>query len=46
MDPSTAGSSVRFDPPNPKDRSIVFHKRESGNLLVLSHCFDAHFLFL
>ncbi|KAJ6500171.1 hypothetical protein C8R47DRAFT_1211730 [Mycena vitilis] len=25
-DPSTAGSSVRFDPPNPKDVSITFHK--------------------
>ncbi|KAN0091136.1 hypothetical protein V8E55_004702 [Tylopilus felleus] len=25
-DPSTAGSSVRFDPPNPKDRSITIHK--------------------
>ncbi|EJD03112.1 uncharacterized protein FOMMEDRAFT_156484 [Fomitiporia mediterranea MF3/22] len=25
-DPSTAGSSVRFDPPNPNDRSITFHK--------------------
>ncbi|KDQ57640.1 hypothetical protein JAAARDRAFT_35330 [Jaapia argillacea MUCL 33604] len=24
--PSTAGSSVRFDPPNPKDRSVTFHK--------------------
>ncbi|KAG1731502.1 uncharacterized protein EDB91DRAFT_1058741 [Suillus paluster] len=25
-DPSTAGSSVRFDPPNTGDRSITFHK--------------------
>ncbi|KAJ3984757.1 hypothetical protein F5890DRAFT_1474338 [Lentinula detonsa] len=25
-DPSTAGSSVRFDPPDPRDRSISFHK--------------------
>ncbi|KAI6040310.1 hypothetical protein EDC04DRAFT_2894291 [Pisolithus marmoratus] len=25
-DPSTAGSSVRFDPPNKRDRSITFHK--------------------
>ncbi|KIM45307.1 hypothetical protein M413DRAFT_441989 [Hebeloma cylindrosporum] len=25
-DPSTAGSSVRFDPPNPNDRPITFHK--------------------
>lgn len=25
-DPSTAGSSVRFDPPNDEDRSITFHK--------------------
>ena len=25
-DPSTAGSSVRFDPPNPKDKSITIHK--------------------
>ncbi|KAI0645959.1 hypothetical protein C8Q79DRAFT_967138 [Trametes meyenii] len=24
--PSTAGSRVRFDPPNPRDRSITFHK--------------------
>jgi hypothetical protein len=32
IDPSTAGSSVRFDPPNPKDRSITFHKRKSGSL--------------
>ena len=30
IDPSTAGSSVRFDPPNPKDNSITFHKRELG----------------
>ena len=30
IDPSTAGSSVRFDPPNPKDNSITFHKREPG----------------
>ena len=29
IDPSTAGSSVRFDPPNQKDRSITFHKRKS-----------------
>lgn len=28
IDPSAAGSSVRFDPPNPKDRSITFHKRK------------------
>ncbi|KAJ7593978.1 hypothetical protein C8J56DRAFT_1012387 [Mycena floridula] len=26
FDPSTAGSSVRFDPPDPKDRAISFHK--------------------
>lgn len=26
-DPATAGSSVRFDPPDPRDRSITFHKR-------------------
>lgn len=32
IDPSTAGSSVRFDPPNPKDRSITFHKRKPGPL--------------
>jgi len=25
-DPSTAGSSVRFDPPNKNDRPITFHK--------------------
>ncbi|KAI0093110.1 hypothetical protein BDY19DRAFT_989781 [Irpex rosettiformis] len=25
-DPSTAGSSVRFDPPDPRDRPITFHK--------------------
>ncbi|KAI6121718.1 hypothetical protein F5141DRAFT_1091865 [Pisolithus sp. B1] len=25
-DPSTAGSSVRFDPPNKRDKSITFHK--------------------
>ena len=30
IDPSTAGSSVRFDPPNPKDSSITFHKRGLG----------------
>jgi hypothetical protein len=30
MDPSTAGSSVRFDPPNPKDSSITFHKRKQA----------------
>jgi len=32
IDPSTAGSSVRFDPPNQKDSSITFHKRKSGPL--------------
>ena len=32
IDPSTAGSSVRFDPPNQKDRSITFHKRKLGSL--------------
>ncbi|KAI0696691.1 hypothetical protein BC835DRAFT_1271539 [Cytidiella melzeri] len=26
IDPSTAGSSVRFDPPDPRDPSITFHK--------------------
>ncbi|KAJ7593977.1 hypothetical protein C8J56DRAFT_925684 [Mycena floridula] len=26
FDPNTAGSSVRFDPPDPKDRAISFHK--------------------
>jgi hypothetical protein len=26
-DPSTAGSSVRFDPPDPRDGPITFHKR-------------------
>jgi len=26
IDPSTAGSSVRFDPPDPKDPPITFHK--------------------
>ncbi|TFK54510.1 hypothetical protein OE88DRAFT_1676255 [Heliocybe sulcata] len=25
-DPSTAGSSVKFDPPDPRDRPITFHK--------------------
>jgi len=25
-DPSTAGSSVRFDPPNKNDKPITFHK--------------------
>jgi len=25
-DPSTAGSSVRFDPPDPRDVPITFHK--------------------
>ncbi|KNZ80873.1 hypothetical protein J132_04097 [Termitomyces sp. J132] len=28
-DPSTAGSSVRFDPPDPRDPPITFHKRAS-----------------
>lgn len=46
MDPSTAGSSVRFDPPNPKDRSITFHKRKLGYFLVvvgdLTHVSSAH----
>jgi hypothetical protein len=27
-DPTTAGSSVRFDPPNKEDGTITFHKRE------------------
>lgn len=26
-DPSTAGSSVRFDPPNPKDRVSLTHSQ-------------------
>jgi len=26
IDSSTAGSSVRFDPPNPQDKSITIHK--------------------
>jgi hypothetical protein len=25
-DPTTAGSSVRFDPPDPRDKPITFHK--------------------
>ena len=32
--PSTAGSSVRFDPPNPRDRAISFHKRTYFRLLA------------
>ena len=36
MDPSTAESSVRFDPPNPEDRSITFNKRWSGKLLFIA----------
>ncbi len=28
VDASTAGSSVRFQPPDPAVRSISFHKRE------------------
>ena len=35
IDPSTAGSSVRFDPPNPKDKSITFHKRKLGSQFSL-----------
>jgi hypothetical protein len=46
MDPSTAGSSVRFDPPNPKDKSIHFHKRKLGYFLItvggLTHVPIAH----
>lgn len=33
-DPSTAGSSVRFDPPNPKDRSITVHKPHPDSTLT------------
>ncbi|KAF8444599.1 hypothetical protein L210DRAFT_978319 [Boletus edulis BED1] len=35
-DPSTAGSSVRFDPPNPKDRSITIHKPHPDSTLYPS----------
>ncbi|KAF6763057.1 hypothetical protein DFP72DRAFT_1030216 [Ephemerocybe angulata] len=33
-DPSTAGSSVRFDPPNPKDSSITIHKPHPDSTLA------------
>ncbi|KIJ67776.1 hypothetical protein HYDPIDRAFT_107270 [Hydnomerulius pinastri MD-312] len=36
-DPSTAGSSVRFDPPNPKDRAISFHKPHPDPTLYPNH---------
>ncbi|KIJ49573.1 hypothetical protein M422DRAFT_246653 [Sphaerobolus stellatus SS14] len=36
-DPSTAGSSVRFDPPDPKDRSITFHKPHPDPTLQRNH---------
>ncbi|KAF8844311.1 hypothetical protein BDN67DRAFT_765829 [Paxillus ammoniavirescens] len=36
-DPSTAGSSVRFDPPNPGDRSITFHKPHPDPTLHPNH---------
>ncbi|KAF9227359.1 hypothetical protein BS17DRAFT_775364 [Gyrodon lividus] len=36
-DPSTAGSSVRFDPPNPNDRSITFHKPHPDPTLHPNH---------
>jgi len=33
-DPSTAGSSVRFDPPDPKDPSITIHKPHPDTTLT------------
>ncbi|KLO05605.1 hypothetical protein SCHPADRAFT_719873 [Schizopora paradoxa] len=36
-DPSTAGSSVRFDPPSTKDRSISFHKPHPDPTLQQYH---------
>ena len=42
IDPSTAGSSVRFDPPNLKDSSITFHKRKPEQLFFSLMDFDAH----
>ncbi|KAF8520493.1 hypothetical protein BU17DRAFT_89092 [Hysterangium stoloniferum] len=36
-DPSTAGSSVRFDPLNSKDRSITFHKPHPDPTLHRNH---------
>ncbi|KAF8578003.1 hypothetical protein K439DRAFT_1621649 [Ramaria rubella] len=36
-DPSTAGSSVRFDPPDPKDLSITFHKPHPDPTLHRHH---------
>ncbi|KAG8923059.1 hypothetical protein FRC02_011431 [Tulasnella sp. 418] len=39
--PNTAGSSVRFDPPSPKDKPITFHKPHPDSTLtpVLLHDF-------
>ena len=34
VDASTAGSSVRFQPPDPAVRSISFHKRECFYTMV------------
>lgn len=35
MNPSAVGSGVRFDPSNPKDRSITFQKRKLGYFLII-----------
>jgi len=39
-DPSTAGSSVRFDPPDPRDKSITFHKPHPDSTLHAYHLRD------
>ncbi|KAJ7680602.1 hypothetical protein DFH06DRAFT_423991 [Mycena polygramma] len=36
-DPSTAGSSVQFHPPNPQDVSITFHKRTLSTRFLSFH---------
>jgi hypothetical protein len=44
VDASTAGSSVRFQPPDPTLRSISFHKRKYLDFPEIN-CFDNIFTF-
>lgn len=43
-DPSTAGSSVRFDPPDPRDKPITFHKRTFTTSLTTPSCLSTNLL--
>ena len=42
VDASTAGSSVRFQPPDPAVRSISFHKRKCPAVCYPKHFFETN----